>query len=227
MCGRYTLTSPASLLGEIFEITSMPEILPRYNIAPTQEVAGIRHGPEDESHHFSWFRWGLVPPWAKDASIGTRLINARSETVSEKPSFRDSFRRRRCLLMADGFFEWGKPREPYHFSLASGRPFAIAGLWSTWSGQRQEVIDSCTLLTIDANSTVAPIHHRMPVILPVESWNLCLDPALDEIDPLLDLLRPSSEPMKALAVSSRVNKASNEGPDLLLPAEPEAQGRLF
>ncbi len=227
MCGRYTLTSPADLIEEVFEVESVPELRPRYNIAPTQEVAAIRGASEDGPRYFSWLRWGLVPSWAKDPSIGSKLISARAETAAKKPSFRDSFRRRRCLLVADGFFEWKRPKEPFHFSLPGKEPFAIAGLWATWHGERNETFESCTLLTTRANSTVGKVHHRMPVILPPETWNLWLDPELEETAPLIEVLRPYSETMQARPVGPKVNKAANEGPDLLLPPEPDPQGSLF
>lgn len=227
MCGRYTVTSPADLIEEVFDVGSVPEMSPRYNVAPTQEVAAIRRARGEGSRHFAWLRWGLVPCWAKDASGGSKLINARAETAAEKPSFRDSFRRHRCLLVADGFFEWRKPKEPFHFSMADGRPFAIAGLWAAWQAEDGRNLESCTLLTTRANSTVRRVHHRMPVILPSETWDLWLDPDLDETAPLIELLRPCSKPMKALAVGPAVNKAMNEGPELLQPPEPDPQGSLF
>jgi putative SOS response-associated peptidase YedK len=212
MCGRYTLTTPVGKLAEEFEITGpLPEVPARYNIAPTQEVAAVL--TEDDERHLEMLRWGLIPSWADDPGIGSRMINARSETAAEKPSFRGAFKKRRCLIVADGFYEWQKVnggKQPYYIHMMGGRPFAFAGLWESW-GKYGEEIRSCTILTTDANNMVGRVHHRMPVILPPEEYELWLDPDMREAEPLLDLLRPYPENvMEAHPVSRFVNSPSND-----------------
>ncbi len=167
MCGRYTLKTPIDVVAEHFGLDEYPSSLtPSYNIAPTQEVAAVVE--EDEKRKLKMFRWGLVPSWAKDPAIGNKMINARAETVSEKPSFRSAFKRRRCLIVADGFYEWqktdGGAKQPYHFRMKDSSPFAFAGLWETWDGDGADV-RSCSIITTDANDLMKEIHHRMPVIL--------------------------------------------------------------
>jgi putative SOS response-associated peptidase YedK len=165
MCGRYTLRISVDSLVEAFEIEEYPPSLnPSYNIAPTQEVAAVVE--EDEKRKLEMLRWGLIPSWAKDPAIGNKMINARAETVSEKPSFRKAFKVRRCLILADGFYEWQKTdngKQPYHIKMQDDSPFAFAGLWETW--KNGEEIRSCTIITTDANDLMGEIHHRMPVIL--------------------------------------------------------------
>jgi putative SOS response-associated peptidase YedK len=221
MCGRYTLRSPVETLAEEFGITGpLPEVQPRYNVAPTQEVAAVLT-EEDDERHLEMLRWGLIPSWADDPAIGNRMINARSETAAQKPSFRSVFRKRRCLILADGFYEWQKTasgKQPYYIRMENGSPFAFAGLWESW-GKYGEEIRSCTILTTDANDLVGEIHHRMPVILPPEEYGLWLDPDMGEPEPLLDLLRPyPSDVMEAYPVSRRVNKPSNDEPGCVEPA---------
>jgi putative SOS response-associated peptidase YedK len=220
MCGRYTLTTPVGKLAEEFEITGpLPEVPPRYNVAPTQEVAAVL-GEVDE-RHLEMLRWGLIPSWADDPGIGSRMINARSETAAEKPSFRRAFKERRCLIVADGFYEWQKTnggKQPYYIHMESGRPFAFAGLWESW-GKYGEEIRSCTILTTEANELVDEVHHRMPVILPPEDYELWLDPDFEEKEALTSLLRPyPSGGMEAYPVSRRVNSPSNNAPDCIEPA---------
>src|ERR671916_3384872 len=164
MCGRYTLSTPAGRLAEEFRLDDAVEIPPSYNVAPTQQVATVL---EEEGRHLEMLRWGLVPSWADDPGIGARMINARSETAAEKPSFRSAFRERRCLIPADGFYEWKREngaKQPYYFHMQEGRPFAFAGLWESWN--REGEIRSCAILTTQANDVVGEIHERMPVILP-------------------------------------------------------------
>ena len=173
MCGRYTLTVPVEILAEEFGVTGpLPEVPPSYNIAPTQEVAAVL--TDDGERRLEMLRWGLIPSWADDPGIGSRMINARSETVPEKPSFRRAFRERRCLILADGFYEWKRTndgKQPYYIRMEDGRPFAFAGLWESWRGGREE-IRSCTILTTEASDRVSNIHHRMPVILAPEDREL-------------------------------------------------------
>ncbi len=219
MCGRYTLKTPIDVLAEYFEVEEYPSSLaPSYNVAPTQEVAAIVE--EDEKRKLEVFRWGLIPSWAKDPAIGNKMINARAETVSEKPSFRSAFKRRRCLIVADGFYEWQKTdngKQPFYIRLKDSSPFAFAGLWETWD--KGEEIRSCSIITTEANDLMNEIHHRMPVILHPESYGVWLDPGFEEKEALTDLLRPyPTDGMEAYPVSRRVNKPSNNEPSVLEPA---------
>jgi putative SOS response-associated peptidase YedK len=212
MCGRYTLRTPVETLAEEFGISDpLPEIPTRYNIAPTQEVAAVLE--ENEERKLEMLRWGLIPSWAGDPAVGNRMINARSETATERPSFRTAFRKRRCLILADGFYEWQKTnggKQPYYIRMEDGSPFAFAGLWESWDKYGEE-IRSCTILTTDANEMVGEVHHRMPVILPPETYDLWLDPDMREAEPLLDLLRPyPDDVMEAYSVSRFVNSPSND-----------------
>jgi putative SOS response-associated peptidase YedK len=220
MCGRYTLKNPMDVLAEYFEVEDYPSSLtPSYNIAPTQEVAAVVE--EDEKRKLEMLRWGLIPSWAKDPAIGNKMINARAETVSEKPSFRAAFKKRRCLIVADGFYEWQKTdngKQPYHFKLKDSSPFAFAGLWETWDKEGEE-IRSCSIVTTDANDLMNEIHHRMPVILHPENYGVWLDQGFDEKEALIDLLRPyPSDEMEAYPVSRRVNKPANNEPSVVEPA---------
>jgi len=220
MCGRYTLRTPVDVLAEGFEIEEHPSsITPNYNTAPTQEVASVVE--EDDKRKLEMFHWGLIPSWAKDPAIGNKMINARAETVSEKPSFRKAFKVRRCLILADGFYEWQKTdngKQPYHIRMQDGSPFAFAGLWEVWDKYGEE-IRSCTIITTDANDLMSEIHHRMPVILHPEDYSLWLDPDFDEKEALTSLLKPyPADAMEAYSVSRRVNKPSNNEPSVLEPA---------
>ena len=220
MCGRYTLKTPVNVLAERFDLADYPSSLtPNYNIAPTQEVAAIVE--EGEERKLEAFRWGLIPSWAKDPSIGNKMINARAETVSEKPSFRSAFKKRRCLIVADGFYEWQKTddgKQPFHIKMNDSSPFAFAGLWETWDGDGEE-IRSCSIITTEANDLMNEIHHRMPVILHPENYGVWLDSGFEEKEALSDLLKPyPSDDMELYAVSRRVNKPSNNEPSVLEPA---------
>ncbi len=220
MCGRYTLKTPIDVLAEYFEAEDYPSSLaPSYNIAPTQEVVVVVE--EDDERKLEVFRWGLIPSWAKDPAIGNKMINARAETVSEKPSFRSAFKKRRCLIVADGFYEWQKTdngKQPYHFKMKDSSPFAFAGLWETWDKEGEEIC-SCSIITTEANDLMGEIHHRMPVILHPENYGAWLDRGFDEKEALIDLLRayPSDE-MEAYAVNRKVNKPSNNEPSVIEPA---------
>jgi putative SOS response-associated peptidase YedK len=216
MCGRYTLKTPINVLAEGFGITEYPSSLPpNYNVAPTQEVAAVVE--EDDKRKLEMLHWGLIPSWARDPAIGNKMINARAETVPEKPSFRSAFKKRRCLVLADGFYEWQKTddgKQPYHIKMQDDSPFAFAGLWETW--KNGEEIRSCTIITTDANDLMSEIHHRMPVILHPEDYAMWLDPDFDEKEPLTSLLKPyPADAMEAYAVSRRVNKPSNNEPSIL------------
>lgn len=220
MCGRYTLRTPVDSLVERLKIDEYPSsILPSYNIAPTQEVAAVVE--EDEERKLELFRWGLIPSWAKDPEIGSRMINARGETVSEKPSFRKAFKARRCLILADGFYEWQKidsGKQPYHVRMKDASPFAFAGLWEIWNGDGDEV-RTCAIITTEANDLMSEIHHRMPVILHPEDYEMWLDPSFEEKEPLSALLKPyPDEAMEAYPVSRRVNRPTNDEPGCIEPA---------
>jgi putative SOS response-associated peptidase YedK len=221
MCGRYTLATPVEKLVEEFGISGPPpDLPPSYNVAPTQNIATIVES--DDTRRLELMRWGLIPSWADDPEIGSRMINARSETVAEKPSFRAAFKKRRCLVPADGFYEWRKldgGKQPHHIRVRDGRPFAFAGLWEVWRPEDGPEVRSCTILTTEANELISPIHGRMPVILPPESYELWLDPGVEERDPLTDLLRPyPAEDMEAYPVSRFVNNPSHDDPRCVEPA---------
>lgn len=217
MCGRYTLRANLSKVGNLFPDMAWPETVPRFNIAPTQNVIAARHNQDAAKLEAVWLRWGLVPSWAQDSKVGFKLINARSEEMASKPSFRSAFKRRRCLIPADGFYEWqtiGKAKQPIHFRLKDEAPFAFAGLWEHWQ-KDADVIESCTIITTEANDIVRPYHNRMPVILPTADFSTWLDPKPTDPAVLLELMRPfPAAEMLAVPVSAKVNNARNEGTDL-------------
>lgn len=219
MCGRFTLAVPAEQVAAQFQLPTAPELAPRYNIAPTQQIAVVRAGDADRT--LSMMRWGLVPSWAKELSIGARMINARAETAAEKPAFRSAMKQRRCLIPADGFYEWqAQPggKQPFHIRMADGRPFAFAGLWEQWRTPEGQWLETCTILTTSANELMRQLHDRMPVIIPPEQYALWLDPALHDTEPLQELLTPyPAEEMTARPVSKAVNKVGNDDPSLLAP----------
>lgn len=230
MCGRVTLTSSAREIAEQFAFEADPDVAlePRYNVAPGQDVATVR---EDAAGRrvLAFERWGLVPHWARDPAIGSRLINARAETVATKPAFRDAFRRRRCLVPVDGFYEWsgtGASRRPYLFRRPDRRLLGIAGLYERWHGEGGEVVDTCTLITTDANAALAPFHDRMPVILAPDDHPRWLDRDLRAPDALLPLLAPCpADWLESTPVSTRINDVRNDDPSCLVP-EP-VSGSLF
>ena len=215
MCGRFTLRTPVAELAEIFEAAARPDLAARYNIAPGQDILVARAAAGgDGGREFAMLRWGLVPHWAKDPAMAARLINARAETVAEKPSFRDSYRRRRCLVPADGFYEWRKrpdgATQPYHLHLNDDAPFAIAGLWDSWRAPDGDALETCALITTEANRILEPIHHRMPVILPRDAYQSWLDEHSSP-DMLEALLRPyGPDDLEAVSVSPRVNNAGHD-----------------
>jgi putative SOS response-associated peptidase YedK len=220
MCGRFTLSTRPQAVATLFGLGAVPDLPPRYNLAPTQPLAVVRQG--DAGRSFSLMRWGLVPSWADDLKIGNSLINARCETVAQKPAFRTAFRRRRCLLPADGFYEWGQvgpKKQPYHFRMRDASPFAFAGLWEEWHSPEGEAVQTCCIITTAANAVVQPVHERMPVILAEGFFDRWLDPAYDRVDGLLPLLQPFPDAaMEGFAVSTRVNSPRFEGPECLEPA---------
>ncbi len=220
MCGRYTLSTPVERLAEEFGFdASSIELPPNYNIAPTQGVAAVLL--EGGARRLEVLRWGLIPPWADDPQIGSRMINARAETAPEKPSFRRAFRERRCLIPADGFYEWKRTngaKQPYYIRLEEGHPFAFAGLWESWKKDGGPEIRSCTILTTGPNALVGEIHDRMPVVLPPGSYDVWLDPEAER-DELYGLLAPYPEDeMEAYPVSRFVNSPSNNDPRCVEPA---------
>ena len=199
---------------EQFGLVDPPPLLPRFNIAPTQNVAAIRLDQPAEQRELVRLRWGLIPAWATDIKIGYSLINARGETVADKPAFRAALKSQRCLILADGFFEW-QPRDgkkqPYHFRLADHRPFAFAGLWERWSKGENGVVESCTIITTEANDLVRPVHERMPVILPTKDYDTWLNPRTLRPEILQSLLRPyPADRMTSTAVSMRANSPRHD-----------------
>jgi putative SOS response-associated peptidase YedK len=215
MCGRFAFYSPSEATAALFGVNASITVEPRFNIAPSQYIAGIRE-TDDAGRELAMFRWGLVPFWAKDPAIGNRMINARAETVAEKPSFRAAYRHRRCLVLADGFYEWkkeGAGKVPYFISLANGEPFAFAGLWETWqSKETEEVIQSTALITTAANEFMSSVHHRMPVILQPDT----ADRWLAGDDELIADVAGNSPKFQTWPVDKRVNNARNEGEDLII-----------
>jgi len=214
MCGRFAFYSPSEATAALFGVDGALAVEPRYNIAPTQFVAAIRNDKE-QNRELVMLRWGLVPFWAKDPAIGNRMINARAETVAEKPSYREAFKHRRCLVLVDGFYEWhrgGDVKTPYFISLASGEPFALAGLWEDWKDKESgESLQTTTLITTAANGFMQPLHHRMPVVLQP-------DTADDWLSGHNDYLRAAAERTPALQawpVNRRVNNARNQGEELI------------
>ena len=233
MCGRYRLSRRKQLIAEYFETDNEVDWEPRYNIAPSQQVGIIRQDPSRPERYFSLARWGLIPSWASDASIGSKTINARSETVLSKPAFRDAFSSRRCLLPADGFFEWrrsGREKQPFHFGMQDDSLFAFAGLWDRWSDPAGAVIESCSILTTTPNSLLADMHDRMPAILRPEHYDLWLDPGFKDVKALAEFLAPfDAGKMRRFPVSTRINAVTNDDPDCVvpMPSSLPAQSALF
>jgi putative SOS response-associated peptidase YedK len=218
MCGRFTLAVDINTIARTFNAAIPPSLntTPRYNIAPQQDVLAVMR---DETTHLDLLRWGLIPAWAKDESIGSKMINARAETLAEKPSFKRLLRSKRCLLVADGFYEWKKEqggKTPMYITLRDREPFAFAALWDTWKNDEDQQIRTCTIITTEPNELVAPIHNRMPVILSQEAREEWLDPSLQDEHVLLPLLAPYPvEEMTARLVSRLVNNPRYEGAELI------------
>ncbi len=217
MCGRFAFYSPSEAAVALFGVQASLQVEPRYNIAPTQFIAAIRRD-EHAASELVMLRWGLIPFWAKDPSIGNKLINARGETVAEKPSFRAAYRKRRCLILADGFYEWhreGDEKIPYFISLADGAPFAFAGLWEHWTSKdNEETLQTATIVTTEANEFLKPLHHRMPVVLQTETaakW-------LDGDDAVITEVTANAPAFRAWPVSRTVNNARNESSELIIAA---------
>jgi putative SOS response-associated peptidase YedK len=222
MCGRYTLTSSGEELALLFDISDLPLVVPRYNLAPTQEAAVVRVPAPGEPRRLDLLKWGLIPYWAKEAKIGNSMINARAESVAEKPAYRSSFKKKRCLIPTDGFYEWkkeGKLKQPFLIHRQDGKPFAFAGLWSSWRNPEQEKpVETFTILTTDANDLLRPLHDRMPVILDPKDFDLWLDPKIDDEAKLQPLLVPHAvEGFEAFPVSRMVNSPTNDVADCIAP----------
>lgn len=205
---------------------------PRYNVAPTQPVPIIRQHPKEPRRELSLVRWGLIPSWAKDASGSARMINARSETAATLPAFRDAFRARRCIVPADGFYEWhrvGKTKQPFCFEVNGGELFAFAGLWERWKDVDSKPLETCSILTTTPNAVTSNVHDRMPVILDPSSYDVWLDPGFADVAAVAELLRPcDARRMRSYPVSARVNSVVNDDADCCVPVElAESQARLF
>jgi putative SOS response-associated peptidase YedK len=228
MCGRFTLTVSGRVLARLFDVPEVAELTPRYNIAPTQQVLIARATEGGGGRELVPARWGLIPFWAKDEKIGARMINARAESVSSKPAFRAAVKHRRCLIPADGFYEWrktGSGKQPYLIRFADRRPFAFAGLWERWHPDDGEPVDSCTIITTSPNELVAELHDRMPVILSPDGHGEWLTADWIADDRLNALLVPHApDQMEAYPVSTRVNRPINDDPGCI---EPLDQGNLL
>lgn len=222
MCGRYTLSTPADLVADFFSLEEAVDLKPRFNIAPTQSAAVIRQ--TEGRRHLAELRWGLIPSWARDIGFGHKTLNARAETAAVKPSFRQAFRRRRCLVAADGFYEWakvGRQKLPHYFYLHDGGPMALAGLWESWRDPTGELLESFTILTTEANALVAQAHARMPVILPPHRHAQWLDPQVTDPAAVQPLLEPYlAGEMGAHPVSQEVNSPANDSPLCVEPVGP-------
>jgi putative SOS response-associated peptidase YedK len=233
MCGRYRLSRRKQIVEEYFDsVSDEPEWAPRYNIAPTQPVAVIRQNPKEPVRKLSLMRWGLIPSWAKDASAAASMINARSETAALKPAFRDALKSRRCLIPADGFYEWqktGRAKQPYCFEVHDGELFAFAGLWDRWKDPSGQWIKSCSILTTTSNAVASRVHDRMPVILDRTDYDLWLDAGMTNVEAVSDMLRPyEARIMRCYPVSTKVNHVANDDAECSTPIElTETQNRLF
>jgi len=213
MCGRYVVNTTKETLSKKFKVKDVPDVkLSRFNIAPTQNILAVRS--TEGERELALFHWGLIPSWAKDEKMASKMINARSETVTEKPSYKEAFKRRRCLIPTSGFYEWQKTKEgkqPFYFQMKDEELFAFAGLWDRWKNERDEIIESCTILTTEANEILKPVHERMPVILHESDYDLWFDDDVRKQGLRLELFRPfSADEMKSYAVSSLVNSPSND-----------------
>ena len=244
MCGRFARFSPAHIFRMLFQLDEFLDLVPQYNIAPGQDVFAVRgivirdvqqrsaSSPRNFSKEVSAFRWGLIPFWAKDPQIGTKTINARSETVAEKPTFREAFKKHRCLIPVDGFYEWQKQKEgkkPYFIHMTDKQPFALGGIWDTWTSPQGKVLESCSILTTAPNEVVKPIHKRMPLIIEPKDFDLWLDPTILEPDKVKSLLKPyTASAMTAYPLSTFVNSPRNQGEQCIAElVEKTKQTKLF
>ncbi|HEY0321398.1 MAG TPA: SOS response-associated peptidase [Pyrinomonadaceae bacterium] len=217
MCGRFTQRQPVAKLRKEFGVEEVLEVEACYNIAPTQDVLGVHESPD--GRQMTFYKWGLIPSWAKDASMGARLINARSETVTEKPAFRQAFKQRRCIIPADGFYEWQRTegrKQPFFCRMRDESPFGFAGLWERWEGDGAQVINSCTILTTEANEVLRPVHGRMPVILHLEDYELWLDTDVRKLDLVKEAMKPyPPREMIGYAVGISINSPRSQGAQLI------------
>jgi putative SOS response-associated peptidase YedK len=233
MCGRYRLSRRKQLIEEYFDAADWQEDwTPRFNIAPTQSVPVIRQHPKEPVRQISTMRWGLVPSWAKDASGAAKMINARSETAHTLPAYREAMKLRRCLVPADGFYEWkrgGGTKQPYCFEMNDGELFAFPGLWERWRDPSGQWMKSCSILTTTPNAVTSAIHDRMPVILDPDSYDLWLDPGMQNVADISELLKPCDPQfMRCYPVSSRVNYVVNDDVECSQPVEiAQTQSSLF
>ncbi len=233
MCGRYRLSRRKQVLAEHFGADYVDgEWEPRYNVAPTQQVPVVRQDAKDPVRHISPMRWGLIPFWATDASVGAQMINARSETVAVKAAFREPIEKRRCLVPADSFYEWqraGKRKQPFCFEVGDAELFAFAGLWDRWRAPDGSLVESCTILTTTPNQLLADIHDRMPVILAPDDYDLWLDPGMRDAATAVDMLKPyDAALMRRHPISARVNSVANDDPECATPvALPLVSASLF
>jgi putative SOS response-associated peptidase YedK len=233
MCGRYRLSRRKQIIEEHFDIVSGKEDWsPRYNIAPTQPVPVIRQNPKEPARELSLLRWGLIPSWAKDSSVAAKMINARSETAATKPAFGDALKSRRCLIPADGFYEWmrtGKAKQPYCFEVNDGKLFAFAGLWDRWKDPSGNWVKTCSILTTTPNAATSPVHDRMPVILDPDDYDVWLDPGMKDVAAASALLKPcDARLMRCYPVSTRINHVANDDAECSALVElAESQDRLF
>lgn len=225
MCGRYTITSAPEAYRVLFGYAEQPNFPPRYNVAPTQPIPIVRL--EQGERHFALVRWGLIPSWVKDPNDFALLINARGESVTDKPAFRNAMKRRRCLIPADGFYEWqptGGRKQPYYIRAKAGAPLVFAGLWETWEGPNGEEVDSATIITTRANRLLADIHDRMPVIVPADAFDLWLDCANVDATTASALIAPAPEDLlEAYPVATAVNRTANDNAKLLEPVDLNAE----
>lgn len=232
MCGRYRLSRRKQIVEEYFDASGDDDWSPRYNIAPSQPIPVIRQHPKEPSRVLSLMRWGLIPSWAKDMTGAAGMINARSETAADKPAFRDPMKFRRCLVPADGFYEWkrtGKAKQPYCFEVDDVELFAFAGLWERWKHPSGQWIRSCSILTTTPNSVTSEVHDRMPVILNKDDYDLWLDPGMKDVAVISQFLRPfEARVMRCYAVSDRVNHTANDDQECSRPVElAGVQNQLF
>jgi len=233
MCGRYRLSRRKQLVEEYFDSASdEPDWSPRYNIAPTQPIPVIRQNPTEPIRKLSMMRWGLIPSWSKDSSLAASMINARSETAGTRPAFRDAMKSRRCLIPADGFYEWsraGRTKQPFCFEVNEGELFAFAGIWDRWKDPSGNWMKTCSIMTTTPNAVTAAVHDRMPVILDPDNYELWLDPGMTNVAAASDLLKPyDARLMRCYPVSTRINHVANDDEGCSAPVEvAETQVRLF
>ncbi len=235
MCGRYVAAAPPSEIAKYFGVDELPETVlePNYNVAPTTSVLVVSERQEHKS--IDAMRWGLVPFWAKDLAIGSKMINARAEGIETKNAYRHALKKQRCIIPVDGFYEWKtvegeKRKQPYFIHRVDHEPLAFAGLWETWRGpdRNGDPIRSCTIVTTSPNREMAQIHHRMPVILPPDKWDHWLDPSFDDTATVTSWLVPATDGLLTMyEVSTGVNNVRNKGPELIVPLREQGQGTLL